>query len=597
MKSYLSMIPISAKRHRRQNRMTILCIVFAVFLVTAVFSMAEMAVRQETDRLIEKHGTQVVTEFFASESFQSLLPIAAVLFLFVLAAGVLMIAGSLNSSVSQRTQLFGMMRCIGMSRRQMSRYVRLEALNWCKTAVPIGLGVGTAASWVLCAMLKYAVGGEWADMPQLKISILGILAGALVGILSVLIAAGKPARKAANISPVAAISEDPSQGDRAYPSGISGRKVEKVLGIRHASKPRKNLILVAGSFALSIILFFCFSVAIDLVNCLLPQSASNAQMELYAAYDGTLDVSLRNKLSQVPGVKRAFGRRASFGVAAECESGAVSAVDLISFEDFDLDALKTDGMLEKDCRLDAVKSSQAALIITDDAIAAGETIQICDLPIEIAGHLKYDPFSADGSTEGKTTLIVSDKTYQKLTGSADYTMILIQLSRDAAEETAEKISELTAQTGELIDCRDNDNHGTYIAFLLCAYSFLFIIAMVTILNIVNCISMSAAARMKQYGVLRAIGMSKKQTAGMIRSEALTYAISGCVSGTVLGVLLSKWLYGFLITSHFSYAKWQLPIAELAVVLVFFFLSVAAGTYGPIKKVKSMSVTETLFTIS
>ena len=33
MKSYLSLIPISAKVRRRQNRMTILCIVLAVFLV------------------------------------------------------------------------------------------------------------------------------------------------------------------------------------------------------------------------------------------------------------------------------------------------------------------------------------------------------------------------------------------------------------------------------------------------------------------------------------------------------------------------------------------------------------------------------------
>ena len=42
MKSYLSLIPISAKVHRRQNRMTLLCIIFSVFMVTAVFSMAEM---------------------------------------------------------------------------------------------------------------------------------------------------------------------------------------------------------------------------------------------------------------------------------------------------------------------------------------------------------------------------------------------------------------------------------------------------------------------------------------------------------------------------------------------------------------------------
>ena len=56
MKSYLSLIPISAKVRRRQNRMTILCIVIAVFLVTAVFSMADMAIRMETSNQLNKNG-------------------------------------------------------------------------------------------------------------------------------------------------------------------------------------------------------------------------------------------------------------------------------------------------------------------------------------------------------------------------------------------------------------------------------------------------------------------------------------------------------------------------------------------------------------
>ena len=37
MRSYLSLIPISAKLRKRQNHMTLLCIVFAVFLVTGIF--------------------------------------------------------------------------------------------------------------------------------------------------------------------------------------------------------------------------------------------------------------------------------------------------------------------------------------------------------------------------------------------------------------------------------------------------------------------------------------------------------------------------------------------------------------------------------
>ena len=45
MKSYLSLIPISAKVRKRQNRMTVLCIIISVFLVTAIFSVADMMIR------------------------------------------------------------------------------------------------------------------------------------------------------------------------------------------------------------------------------------------------------------------------------------------------------------------------------------------------------------------------------------------------------------------------------------------------------------------------------------------------------------------------------------------------------------------------
>ena len=47
MKSYLSLIPISAKVRKRQNRMTMLCIIISVLLVTMIFSMADMAIRME----------------------------------------------------------------------------------------------------------------------------------------------------------------------------------------------------------------------------------------------------------------------------------------------------------------------------------------------------------------------------------------------------------------------------------------------------------------------------------------------------------------------------------------------------------------------
>lgn len=54
MKSYLGLVPISAKVRKRQNRMTILCVIISIFLVTAIFSVADMMIRTQSDRMTGK---------------------------------------------------------------------------------------------------------------------------------------------------------------------------------------------------------------------------------------------------------------------------------------------------------------------------------------------------------------------------------------------------------------------------------------------------------------------------------------------------------------------------------------------------------------
>lgn len=68
MKSYLSLIPISAKTHRRQNRLILLCIVFAVFLVTTVFSYAEIMEKGMTESMVKKHGNYHIVVSGLSEA-------------------------------------------------------------------------------------------------------------------------------------------------------------------------------------------------------------------------------------------------------------------------------------------------------------------------------------------------------------------------------------------------------------------------------------------------------------------------------------------------------------------------------------------------
>lgn len=453
MKSYLSLIPISARVHRRQNSMTLLCIIFSVFMVTAVFSMAEMGARMEQERLLEKHGVLSYQDLFDSSMGQTLLLTAAGLFLLVLIAGVLMISSSMNSSVAQRTKFFGMMRCIGMSEQQVIRFIRLEALSWCKTAVPVGLALGIASSWGLCAALRFFVGEEFSHIPIFGFSVIGIVNGIVVGVVTVLLAARSPARRAAKVSPVTAASGN-SESAQTVRHAVNCRflKIETALGIHHAVSAKKNLALMTGSFALSIILFLSFSVLVDFVNYLMPQSAGTSDIDISSS-DGSnsIDREIIKTLSSMKGVKRVYGRQSCFEIPAGLngDTGLFSAADMVSFDDFDLECIGKDHGLTRGSDLTKVYGSSSYVLAAWDRsspLKIGDKVLVNGGELEIAGLLKYDPFSSDGLTNGKITLITSGETFSRLTDVTGYSLIMIQTTGDAADEDIRAIQNVAASS-------------------------------------------------------------------------------------------------------------------------------------------------------
>lgn len=101
----------------------------------------------------------------------------------------------------------------------------------------------------------------------------------------------------------------------------------------------------------------------------------------------------------------------------------------------------------------------------------------------------------------------------------------------------------------------------YRAFSVLVYGFLTIIVAITIFHIMNTISMGVAAKMQEYGAMRAIGMSDRQLRKMIFAEAGTYAISGVILGCVIGIPMNWVVFVSLITNIWETA-WSFPFIPI-----------------------------------
>ncbi|MDE6891792.1 MAG: ABC transporter permease [Lachnospiraceae bacterium] len=551
---------------------------------------------------------------------------AAALAVLVMAAGILMIASSMNSQVAGRTEFFGMLRCLGATCRQVKRFVRREALNWCRTAVPAGLFLSVVVTLALSQLLKALSPGYFSGMP-LGISWMGLSAGTVIGVVTVLLAANVPAKRAAKVSPLTAVSGNAGFVKKVKRAAGNLLRVDISLGIHHAKGSGRTLFLMTGSFAFSMILFLAFSTMIDFVNyAITPLKPWQPDVSI-ASSDETCSIpkNIMEELKGNPAVKRMYGRSMAMhfaypvSVSGKEEAGGAVPVCIISYESNQF-AWAGDVLLEG-----SVKEAEEGVGVLADykgkeslgvAATAGSEIRIPTINGEksypVSGILQKVPFDS-----GQGIIICSEEIFREITGEENYAILDIQFNRNASEADVEEIRRIAEQgadkiaksrasgesseteggavSGWMFSDRRKGNQevrGAYYSFVLFVYGFLAVIVLITVFNIINSISMSVSARMPQFGTMRAIGMSDRQVIRMVAAEAGTYALTGIAAGAAVGILVNRLCYQMLITSRWG-ADWPVPAAALFLMMAVVAGSVILAVIGPAGRIREMSVAETI----
>ena len=224
--------------------------------------MKEMGYTQEyryayNTKVLLYSGTARFDSFLTA--FYSL---AAIIIALIVFGSVSLIYNAFSISVSERTKQFGLLSSVGATRKQLRRMVLFEALAVSAVGIPLGILVGIGGIGITLLL----IGDKFssivrADIPmRLCVSWQAVVIAAVIALVTVLISAWIPSKRATRVSAVEAIRQ-------SMDIKVSGRPVRtsklayKLFGLpgvlagKHYKRNRKKYRTTVVSLFMSIVLF------------------------------------------------------------------------------------------------------------------------------------------------------------------------------------------------------------------------------------------------------------------------------------------------------------------------------------------------------
>jgi putative ABC transport system permease protein len=550
-----------------------------------------------TSRQVADEGAKSVQQ--ALSFFGTALLVFAGISLFV---GGFIILNTFSILVAQRTRELALLRALGASRRQVMTSVIAEAgvVGLFASLVGLALGVGVAVG--LQSLLK-AFG---IDLPASGTKVLPrtVVVSLVVGVVVTVLSSVAPARRASRIPPMAALQGAGVEqggslrrrtvvglvvtglgagamlrglfggGSNALPllgvgaalvfvgvallsplaarpmarfigapfpriAGISG-----TLGRQNAMRNPRRTAATAAALTVGLALVACVSVLAASIK-----SSAADVVDKYLAADYIISTA-----QFMPNISSDLSAR----LARQPELAAVSALQTGEWRSEGQTRTLYAGdpaTLGKVLKLDVTSGEVGGLARGDVLVGEDEArsrhLQVGDtLPMTFArtGDRKLRIAGTYAKNQLLGTYLVSTATYgANFTDRLDF-VVLAKAAPGVAPAASRAAVERVTKEFPNVDLRDQaefkkqqENQVNMALGLVSALLALSIL--IALFGIVNTLALSVFERTRELGLLRAVGMARRQVRSMIRGESVIIAVLGAILGLAVGVL-----FGWAIVS-------------------------------------------------
>lgn len=598
----------------RVNRSRTFWTLAAIALATALITCVTHFVASGAEMIATSVGGGL-TQYSAAYRSTLVIP-AAFLSLLIVVMAVVVISNVFRVSARERTAVFGTLKCVGATPAQIRKTMLWEALLLAAVGIPIGLVLGLAltAGGIAVAnhffdelnALTHIMLKTMTFRLRFVLSPLGLVVAALLALVTVLVSAWLPARKAAKQSAIASVR---GQNDVAVKLGrshhISERIVAKwfgpegLLAQKTLARSRQTFRTTTAALAVAVVLFifigFLWHQAGAFNTMMSNQNGYTvtADYQSATAHDGTdytkpitsaLGDAITRELAQAGGTE-VYGSGNDYVRYDVTVDTATLTPEII--DHYALEGQQTTFAVE--CIV--IDQQHYAALCEAAGVPEGSTLLINNDRLNIKGHATDTPVFAE--TPETLTLDVVDGSQETVHIDAVLTaaetptelfypntnpvrLILPEMDHlrqyswqaapadmDSFMDTAREIlaahfpdqstdSYMQGGYSARVYATDDYNRVMNVAivialiFLVCFCALLMLIGFT---NVVSTLSTNVLMRQSEFAVLQSVGMTPEGLRKMLALESILCSLRALVIGVPLGIVLT-WIVNLPIRAMF-----------------------------------------------